>query len=162
MADPGFQYSIWAQRFPTFAVTIQAPFAQLLYSEALLIPEGSQITNNWCLPSSSIIVMMNLLVAHLAFLTQRDPSAVGRISDATQGSVSTSLSYPSDQGATQSWYAQSQYGAELWRMMAPYRTARYVLGPAVIARPGLGVSLFSNVVQIGNQNLGVGGWPWQP
>lgn len=159
MSDPGFQYTTWAARFPALAVKAGTVLPGLLYQEALLIPEGSQITNNCALVAAQAIVMMNLLVAHLTFLALRDDGAVGRVESATEGSVTAALAYPTDGGTTQAWYAQSTYGAELWRMMASYRLGRYVPGPAVIGRPGLGLSIVPPVVQIGGPwGIFGGGW----
>lgn len=53
---------------------------------------------------------------------------VGRVSSATEGSVSASL----DMGATPNtaaWWMQSQYGAQYWTATAPYRTIRYARAP---------------------------------
>ena len=144
MADPGFQYGTWAARFPALAAQVPSATASLLYAEALLIPEGSLLVNSCSLSSAQVITLMNLLVAHLAFLSLRDAGAVGHVSDASEGSVSASFEYPSA-GTTVAWYGQSQYGAQFWRMMAPYRTGGYVPGPAVVNAPGLPVSLLPNV-----------------
>lgn len=77
--------------------------------------------------------LLNMLVAHLAqldgVLTPEGQGStaqqVGRISDATEGSVKASFAMP---GATANaaWYLQTQYGAMFWAATAPIRTMRYV------------------------------------
>ena len=71
-----------------------------------------------------------LLVAHYAELQtqiQSGNSAVGRISSATEGSVSVSLDYPTSAVGREKWFNQTPYGAEYWMMTAPYRTGLYVV-----------------------------------
>ena len=75
--------------------------------------------------------LLNLCVAHICVLfygiNGNAPSPmVGRISDATQGSVSVSAEMPSSENANAAWFNQTPYGAALWAAMAPYRTARYL------------------------------------
>jgi hypothetical protein len=160
VADPGFQYATWAGRFPALAAEVPETVAQSLYTEALLIPEGSQIVNSCVLQTPQIIIMMNLLVAHLAYLSTVGASQVGRIGQASEGSVSVSFDYPAG-GAEQSWFNQSTYGAQLWVMMGPLRRGRYVPGPAV-NQPALGLSLAPNVWPgnggFGGPGRGYGGW----
>lgn len=53
---------------------------------------------------------------------------VGRVSSASEGSVSASL----DMGAmpgTAAWWLQTQYGAFYWNATAKYRTFRYARAP---------------------------------
>ena len=71
-----------------------------------------------------------LLVAHYAELQtqiQSGNSAVGRISSATEGSVSVSLDYPTSATGREKWFNQTPYGAEYWSNTAPYRTGLYVV-----------------------------------
>lgn len=73
-------------------------------------------------------VLLFLLVAHFAVLQQRvegDNEAVGRISSASQGSVSVTL----DNGQTtlsDKWYQQTPYGSKYWALTAKYRSFLYV------------------------------------
>lgn len=76
-------------------------------------------------------VLLNLLVAHIAALSHGNaggPAMVGRISSATQGSVSVSADYGTV-SQSQAWFAQTQYGAQYWQMTAQYRTLQWVGGP---------------------------------
>ena len=73
-------------------------------------------------------VLLFLLVAHMAVLQQRiegDNEVVGRISSASQGSVSVTL----DNGQTtlsDKWYQQTPYGAKYWALTAKYRSFLYI------------------------------------
>ncbi|WP_432784684.1 DUF4054 domain-containing protein [Oligella sp. MSHR50489EDL] len=74
-------------------------------------------------------ILMYLLMAHFALLQSRidaGNSAVGRVSSATEGSVSVSF----DNGSTAlsaAWYQQTPYGAKYWAMTAKYRSFLYVV-----------------------------------
>ena len=50
---------------------------------------------------------------------------VGRISSATQGSVSATSEYAMPKTLTASWYLQTKYGTDYWNATAKYRTFRY-------------------------------------
>lgn len=76
-----------------------------------------------------------LLMAHLAFLRYGDNKGnggsgmVGRISSASEGSVSVS----SDIGPVEfryAWYTQSQHGMDYWQATKVYRMANYYPGSA--------------------------------
>lgn len=56
-------------------------------------------------------------------------SQVGRVSSATEGSVSASLDMGST-SANAAWWLQSQYGAEYWNATARFRTFRYAAAPS--------------------------------
>jgi Protein of unknown function (DUF4054) len=73
--------------------------------------------------------LLGLLTAHVAALFaplngQPSPSYVGRISNASEGSVSVGIDFP---GCTpnNAWYCQTKYGAMYWAATARYRTMRY-------------------------------------
>ena len=73
-----------------------------------------------------------LLVAHRAELQNRIDSGntglVGRISSATEGSVSISSDYLSSPTALAQWLNQTPYGADYYAMTAQYRTALWFAG----------------------------------
>lgn len=84
-------------------------------------------------------VLLDLLTAHLTFLNNGTNdgagnvtppySVVGRISQATEGSVSASVEYNAPANASQAWLIQTKYGAEYWSATAKYRTMRYIAAP---------------------------------
>lgn len=73
-----------------------------------------------------------LLVAHLLLLygTSDNPTLnnapPGRISSATQGTVTSQFEYQVPQGsAMMAWYLQTKYGALFWTATAPFRSSKY-------------------------------------
>lgn len=83
--------------------------------------------------------LLYLLTAHIAKMQygeygQKPGGLVGRISSATEGSVSVSAEYAAAAGSAQ-WYLQTSYGASYWEATARYRVARYVAGPTGVAIP---------------------------
>jgi hypothetical protein len=80
------------------------------------------------------------LTAHIAFLNygtndgagnvNAAPGIVGRISQATEGTVSVTAEFTGNGGPTQDWYLQSKYGAMYWVATSSYRTALYIPAPA--------------------------------
>lgn len=75
--------------------------------------------------------LLYLLTAHLTALAQgaggSSPSGiVGRVNDATEGSVSVSAEYASVISQSMAYFIQTQYGALFWQLTSPYRTMRYV------------------------------------
>jgi hypothetical protein len=76
-----------------------------------------------------------LLTAHIAFLSgalnpDGSPGMVGRISSATEGSVSVSTEYPTN--PNNAWFLQTQWGAIYWQATLPYRSFRYRARPTRI------------------------------
>jgi hypothetical protein len=94
--------------------------------------------------------LLNLLTAHITALRngqngQPPPGIVGRVSDATEGSVAVSA----DMGTVvygQAYYLQTQWGALYWQSTARFRTMRYVPPPPTCADlpNGLAVPGFPN------------------
>lgn len=77
--------------------------------------------------------LLYLLMAHLAYMRYGDKDgngksgAVGRVSSASEGSVSVSL----DAGGVAfryMWYTQSPYGMDYWQATKVYRMANYYPG----------------------------------
>ena len=76
--------------------------------------------------------MLYLLVAHIALLSQQAENGnpvVGRISNATEGTVSVGLDYGT-MGNNERWYLQTPWGAMYWQMSKKYRSMVYRLGIA--------------------------------
>lgn len=76
--------------------------------------------------------MLYLLVAHIATLTgmaEAGNNIVGRISSATEGSVSVSLDFGT-MGNNERWYLQTPWGAMYWQLTKKYRSIAYRLGRA--------------------------------
>lgn len=107
-------------RYPEFS-SVAPTTLQAYFTEA-----GTLYLNNTdASPVAGTNVRQMLLwqvTAHLAALAQRD--GVGRVDQASQGSVSAHL----DMGQSTSreaWWFQTKYGAAFWRASASYRTMQY-------------------------------------
>lgn len=121
----------FAQRYPQFAA-VGAPVLQSFFDEATLFINNTPTSIVRDLPERA--VLLNLATAHIGTLSGVLTAAgqgstatqVGRVSSASEGSVSASL----DMGATPNsgaWWLQTQFGATYWQATAKYRTMRYVL-----------------------------------
>ena len=122
-----FDYSLWAARYPELAASVSQSLAVMYFSEAQLYCDntGCSLIDD---TNGARTIILNMLTAHIAALN--GPSStplVGRISSATEGSVSVQTDFQVPGSAA--WYAQTKYGAAAWQAMLPYRTARYIPGP---------------------------------
>ena len=81
-------------------------------------------------------ILLNMLVAHLCALSGLNASGgagaaqagmVGRITSATEGTVSVSSDFDNGQPSS-AWFTQTQYGAMYWQAIAPYKTMHYMPG----------------------------------
>jgi hypothetical protein len=122
-----FDYATWAQIFPTFSNLTQQQI------EGPVLTIAQQYCRNdgggpVCDPGLQT-QLLNLMVAHVAQLlfgstTNPVSPIVGRISDATEGSVSVSSEFPVNAG--NAWFVQTQWGAMYWQLILPYRLGRYI------------------------------------
>lgn len=83
-----------------------------------------------CIPLKTRKKLFYLLVAHMAELQGRIDSGnsglVGRVSSATEGSVSISSDMPMGSGALEQWLKQTPYGNMFYALTARYRGALWV------------------------------------
>ena len=122
-----FDFAAWAAMYPEFAGLSPAQVG------GYFTMAGSLCDNT---PSSLIIdaspgglrwIMLAALTAHITALFGPGSSPlVGRITSATEGSVTVQADMPAQQSAA--WFMQTKYGAMYWAMTSPYRTMRYVPG----------------------------------
>jgi len=143
MAVAVFDYAKWTAMFPYMAA-VPEPVTAGFFTVAELL-----FANDDCSPIADTdkrLVFLNYIVAHLARLAGYPAGTgpdglVGRISSATEGTVSID----SDYGAvreSQAWWIQTPEGATFWQLTRPFRTARYIapapryFGPA---RRGFGI-----------------------
>jgi len=131
-----FNYTAWQARYPSLA-NVGDDFAQLLFNEASLY--CANVIGIVCDPTT-LLTLLNMLTAHLAYLnspqldgqpnttgTSPAPAQVGRISNASEGSVSVAFEMAQTPQEA-AWYMQTAPGAAFWAATARYRTARYVVG----------------------------------
>ncbi|MDE2442353.1 MAG: DUF4054 domain-containing protein [Betaproteobacteria bacterium] len=127
MAVFSFSYATWAARYPALTAGVDTVLASALFAEACLYCDNTDAS-----PVSDVAIrgiILNAIVAHIATLegAANGGSAsglVGRVSSATQGSVTVATEYAVP--GTAAWFVQTAPGASAWQMMAPYRTARYL------------------------------------
>lgn len=126
-----FNYVEWQAQYPEFASVTQ-PQAQSYFNRATLYCDNT--------PCSLItdlfqrMVLLNMATAHIASLFasvngQAPRPVVGRVSDATEGTVSTSLAYTEPTSDLQAWWNQTPYGAAFWAATTRYRTGGIYVPP---------------------------------
>lgn len=145
-----FDYATFILRYPEFA-GVGAPLMQMYFDEAALFCTNATTNPFFC--GGTLPTLLNLATAHIAWLNApRGPDGlpansgtpaapiVGRISQASEGSVSVSTEMGnSSSGPSEEWFNQTKYGAEYWQAAGRFRNSgRYV--PPV-------------------QNMGFVGWP---
>ena len=129
-----FSYAAWIALFPQFGASTPE-FTALTEQQVVgvILPLAEQYCrNDGGGPVTNANVqtqLLNLMVAHIAqllFGSSRQPasSVVGRVSNASEGSVAVSVEFPTT--PTNAWYVQTQYGAAYWQLILPYRLGRYV------------------------------------
>lgn len=125
-----WNYNQWVATFPQFAY-LTAPQALLYFNIATSYCRndgGGPVANE-----ALQLNLLNLMTAHIAQLfaptsSGASPSGlVGRISNASEGSVSVAVDMPSTPNAA--WFNQTPFGAAYWQMTAPFRTMRYRPAP---------------------------------
>lgn len=137
MAVAVFDYAAWAARYPELAGAVSEQLAASLFVEA-----GLYLDNTDCSPVQDVsirLVLLNMIVAHLAVLGGAldggAPSGVvGRVSSATEGSVSVTSELNLESG-TAAWFAQTQYGLSFWQAAKRYRGMHYRPGPRPVFDP---------------------------
>lgn len=123
-----FDYDDWISRFPELS-SVSETLAGEYFDEAglFLRNDGGGVIQTTSIQRR----LLYLLTAHLAYLYSISDTSngglVGRISSASEGSVSVSTEMPTT--ASNAWYLQSKYGAEYWYAVKAFR-----LGP-IYRRP---------------------------
>jgi hypothetical protein len=136
-------YTLWSLRFPELVSGVPEPLYKAYFAESSLYVTNTQATSQ--IPYDPACgaydrqMIINLVVAHIAALNapiggKPSSSLVGRISDASEGSVSVSATLDDVPGSA-AWFTQTKYGLSAWQAMAPYRTARYRASPGRFFQP---------------------------
>lgn len=124
---PVFSLSSFLGRYPEFTAVNAANPARL----PALFQEAQLYINNPRINPTIVPALLNMLTAHISFING-DLSAdgqvrpVGRMSQASQGSVSASFEGVPPTPGSGAWFMQSQYGAAFWQATSSIRTFRYV------------------------------------
>jgi hypothetical protein len=122
-----FVFDVWASAYPMFSNidqnTIQAvvlPLAQSYHRN-----DGGGPINDPVIQTQALW----LAVAHVAQLmfgstTQEASPLVGRVSNATEGSISVTAEY-NDKNPAGAWWEQTTYGAAYWQLIKSYAMGFY-------------------------------------
>lgn len=130
MAVVTWNVELFRQIYPEFPAASD-DFLQLMFDEACsLYIDNTDASIVQDVRERQFLIFK--LVAHLSSLRGYGAGGdrgglVGRISSASEGSVSVSVDNPGSNDASW-WYMQSPYGADYWQATAPYRTMRYYPG----------------------------------
>ena len=129
MAVAVFNYAAWSARYREFTGAVGASLAALYFAEAGLYLDN---TDGSIVGDVGVrLMLLNMLTAHIAALAGGlepggAPSGlVGRVSSASEGSVSVSAETGLLPG-TAVWFQQTTYGLTYWQASKPYRSARYI------------------------------------
>jgi len=129
MAIVTFDVAAFKVRYPEFSAVADAKLAAC-FTEATLYLSNSDNS-----PVTDIIrraLFLNMLTAHIAYIggslnADSMPNPVGRVSNASEGSVSVGLDYATP--GTAAWFTMSQYGAAFWQATSSLRGFRYIAQP---------------------------------
>lgn len=132
-----FNGAAFLARYPEFTASYNANPA---YYASLFAEAGLYLNNTPCSIVQDVNfrgVLLNMITAHIAFIggaltADGQPKPVGRVTGASQGSVSAQFDYPTTQPGSGEWFAQSQYGIAFWQATTCYRGARYFPQPTQV------------------------------
>lgn len=141
MATPvvTFNAATWKAVFPEFS-SVPDPVSTGYFLRAQLLFTNTQ--GNPAFPDGNMEMLFLLLVSHIATLSgpadesgntpPPGPQLVGRLTSASQGSVSVGAQWDGSGSPSEAWFTQTKYGAEFWQATAQYRTARYSARPTFV------------------------------
>lgn len=133
-----FNAATWKAMFPQFDA-VPDPVANGYFLRAGLLFTNS--ASNPAYRDGNMETLFYLLVSHIATLsapagaagtTPSGPQLVGRLTSASQGSVSVGAQWDGSGSPSEAWFLQTQFGAEFWQATAQYRTARYLARPTYV------------------------------
>ncbi len=135
-----FDYAQWLLLYPELSNVTEAQAGMCFGLGTLFLRNDGtgRVTDN-----STQLSLLNMLTAHIAFIGYGDNASggasglVGRISSATEGSVSASAEMAAQPGSA-AWFLQTKYGAMYWQAVAAFRTFAYRVGPGMYNGLGVG------------------------
>ena len=131
MAIATFVAASFKARYPEFVSVADAALSSC-FDEAGLYLNNTDASIVTDVARRTLLLWM--LTAHIAKLgglvsVDGQPSPVGRVASAGEGSVSASFEYQAP--GTAAWFAQTQYGAAFWQATSSLRSFAFVSAPAV-------------------------------
>ncbi|WAX22786.1 hypothetical protein MAJJADAN_00024 [Pseudomonas phage Amjad_SA] len=141
MASVAFDPVAFKLAYPEFAAATD-PFLESCFDQATLY-----LSNGDCSPITDLAKrekLLWMLTAHIAQLRGAlnpagpggGPGLVGRVSSATEGSVSVSTEFPMTPSSA--WFNQTTYGAMFWQATLSLRSFRYRARPTQVEGLGCG------------------------
>ena len=124
-----FDPEIFVTQYPEFSAVPPFALRQYFAHATILLSNGSasRVTD-----ANQREVLLCLLTAHITQLLGPTSSGlVGRVNDATEGSVNAHADWSTHVSESQAYYTQTKYGAQYWTMTARYRGFRYLPGRSV-------------------------------
>lgn len=126
-----FDPAAFKARYPEFAAVADSALAACFDEAGLYLSNGdnSRVQN-----LARRATLLNMLTAHVAYiggLLSADgmPRPVGRVSQASEGSVSAAFEGVPPTPGSGAWFQQSQYGAAFWQATSSLRGMRYIPCP---------------------------------
>jgi hypothetical protein len=134
MAVAVFNLANFLGRYPEFVPVNAANPTRL---PALFLEAGLYLSNCDSSPVWDITrrgLLLNMITAHISYINgdlnaDGQPRPVGRVSQASEGTVSASFEGVPPTPGTGAWFQQSQYGAAFWQATASLRGMRYRIRP---------------------------------
>ncbi len=128
MAIAIFNQTAFVARYPEFSA-VSGVLLSAYFAEATLYLDNTDTSR--VSDVAQRLVLLNMLTAHVAALSGAlnngvPTGMVGRISSASEGSVSATAEYAAPANGTQAYFQQTSYGASFWAASARYRTMIYV------------------------------------
>ena len=129
MAAVVFDPTAFKARYPEFAAVPDATLTACFTEAGLYL---SNADNSPVQNLTRRATLFNMLTAHVAYLggllsADGQPRPVGRVSQASEGSVSAGFEYLAPGSAA--WFSQTQYGAAFWQATTSLRGMRYIPCP---------------------------------
>lgn len=138
-----FDFTTWTALYPEFLFTTPTQ-GQAWFNRASRL-----FANDSCNPANrdagAMSDLLYMLTSHIAWLsaprdnngnpaaTGKPPSPiVGRISSASEGSVSVSAEWNGSGSPSEAYFLQTRYGAEFWQATLKYRQGLYVAHPTFV------------------------------
>ena len=126
-----FDPAAFKARYPEFAA-VADPTLAACFDEA-----GLYLSNADNSPVQNLTrqaTLLNMLTAHVAYISgllsaDGMPRPVGRVSQASEGSVSAAFEGVPPTPGSGAWFQQSQYGAAFWQATSSLRGMRYIPCP---------------------------------
>ena len=124
-----FDPAAFKARYLEFAAVADATLAACFTEAGLYL---SNADNSPVQNLTRRATLFNMLTAHVAYLggllsADGMPRPVGRVSQASEGSVSAGFEYLTP--GTAAWFTQTQYGAAFWQATSSLRGMRYIPCP---------------------------------